>query len=84
LVYPTPLPHPLTSIPLGFSIATLAYLYWEGSKLNLQPIKEDSILKRILNILAIPVIAPLEGISAWYGLLTYRKSGKIGFEVIKK
>jgi len=84
LVYPTPLPNPLTSIPLGFSIATLLYLYWEGSKLNLQPINEDSIWKRVLNILAIPVIAPLEGVSAWYGLLTYRKSGKIGFEVIKK
>jgi len=84
LVYPTPLLHPLASIPLGFSIATLIYLYWESSKLNLQPVKEDSVWKRILNVLAIPVIAPLEGISAWYGLLTYRKSRKIGFEVIKK
>ena len=84
LVYLTPLPHPLTSIPFGFSIATLAYLYWEGSKLNLQPTRRDSIWKRVLNILALPIIAPLEGISAWYGLLTYYRSKKIGFEVIRK
>jgi len=84
LVYPTPLPHPLASIPLGFSIATLAYIYWEGSKLNLQPTRKDSLWRRVLNVLAIPVIAPLEGLAAWYGLLTYRKSREIGFEVIKK
>jgi len=84
LVYPTPLPHPIMAIPLGFSIATLAYTYWIGAKLNLQPIKKDSRWRRVLNILAIPIIAPLGGIGAWYGLLRYWKNKKIGFEVIKK
>jgi len=76
LIYPTPIPHPSTSIAFGFCIATLTYTYWEGSRLNLQPTKKDSLRKRILNILAIPIIAPLEGISVWYGLLTYKKGKK--------
>jgi len=84
LIYPTPIPHQATSIAFGYSIATLAYLYWEGLKLNTEPTNKDSLLKRTLNLLAIPIIAPLEGFSAWYGLLTYKKSKKVGFEVVKK
>ena len=84
LIYPTPIPHQATSIAFGYSMATLVYLYWEGAKLNLEPAKKDSKLKRILNLLAIPIIAPLEGFSAWYGLLTYKKSKKVGFEIVRK
>ncbi|ACS33091.1 glycosyltransferase family 2 protein [Thermococcus gammatolerans] len=84
IAYPTPVHHKITSVAFGYSIATLSYLYWEGSKLNLEPSNASSRLKRVLNILAIPIIAPLEGLSAWYGLLTYRESKKKGFEVIRK
>ena len=84
IVHPTPIPHPITSIAFGYTIATLAYLYWEGAELNLKSSRKDSLLKKVLNTLSIPIIAPLEGISAWYGLLTYRKSKRLGFEVIKK
>ncbi len=84
VIHPTPIPHPATSIAFGFCISTLVYLYWEGFKLNTEPIGKDRSVYRILNILLIPIIAPLEGIAAWYGLITYRRSQIAGFEVIKK
>ena len=84
LLYPTPIPHPLTTIFFGFNLSTMIYLYWIGCKLNLQPIEKNSIWKRILNILAIPIIAFMEGLAPWYALFTYRSNKKIAFEVIKK
>jgi len=48
IIYPTPLYDPLLSIPFGFSLSTLLYLYWEGSKLNLQPLRKNNQLKVFL------------------------------------
>ncbi|HIP84056.1 MAG TPA: hypothetical protein EYH15_00995 [Methanothermococcus okinawensis] len=84
LLYPTPVPHPFLTVPFGFLTGTLAYVYWKGCQLNLQPLGKDSKLLRIINVFAIPLIGAMEGVAPWCALLTYKNSKNIGYEVIKK
>lgn len=84
IFYPTPVPHPFVVVPFGFLTGTLVYVYWKGCELNLQPAGKDSLGKKILNVLVIPAIAIIEGIAPWYALITYKKSKKVGYEVIRK
>jgi len=84
VLYPTPVPHPFLAVLFGFLKGTLVYTYWKGCQLNLQPLGKDSKWLRVVNILAIPVVAVIEGVAPWYALLTYKSSKNIGYEVIKK
>ncbi|MEM1986689.1 MAG: glycosyltransferase family 2 protein [Nitrososphaeria archaeon] len=85
-IYPTPTPFPsiLVSVIWGSSLGTLAYLYYEGARLNLQPTNREYRFFGIISVLAMPIVSMVEVFAPWYGLLTYFRSKDIGFEVVEK
>ncbi|MEM0379859.1 MAG: glycosyltransferase family 2 protein [Desulfurococcaceae archaeon] len=83
-IKPTPAPNILFTPIFGFEMCILLYLYYLGAKLNLSIINRNSKIHIIMYLTLIPIAGSLEAIAAWYGLLTYFKSGKSGFEIIRK
>jgi len=84
LVYPTPMPGLIPSLISSFSFATVLYLYRLGHNVNATLAGSKWFPSALLNIALVPVLGGMEALSVWYGLLTYRRSWRIGFEIIRK
>jgi len=86
-ILPTPLPT-LAMIPfLGFLMATWLYLYWEGCKLNIEMLPVNKLVRRLLRLLALalaPLAGIIESVAVWYGVLTYPRARRVGYELVKK
>jgi len=80
----SPIPHPALAPVFGFLLASIVYGYAEGNKLNTVPAGAYSAKSLPLNIASIPILGLLEGLAPWYALLTYHRSGRLGFKVVDK
>ncbi len=85
---PTPLPHPWLAIPLGLALGVGMYTYLVSCNIAFTAAGIDGRWEKLKHlVLAVMLAIPItiaECSMVWYALLTYHRSRRVGFELIKK